>query len=163
MACFLDSYFLNEDQKRALIFIKEVGAIDNSSNRQLNAIDVLKASFDLRFLREKEILEQKGKGKSTYYIPGPLFTKHSVEGSLGTPVMGPSAPLLDLSAPADPDSKESHSTLPIEDFKSLHKELIKELPATLLARIDFLHERINDKKVLEQLVIDLCDWKPLEL
>ena len=65
-----DSYALNEDQKKALIFVKELGGIDNNAYRQLNTVDTLKASQDLRDLKRKEILDQKGKGKATYYMLG---------------------------------------------------------------------------------------------
>lgn len=59
---------LNTEQKKGLIFIREAGAIDNSTYRQLNACDVLKASNELRSLRDKGLIEQKGKGRATYYI-----------------------------------------------------------------------------------------------
>lgn len=61
---WLDSfkkYDLNESQKKGLIFLREAGAIDNSTYRQLNACDVL---------RDKELVVQKGKGRATYYIRG---------------------------------------------------------------------------------------------
>lgn len=38
-----DSYALNEDQKKALIFVKELGTIDNNGYRQLNTVDTLKS------------------------------------------------------------------------------------------------------------------------
>jgi predicted HTH transcriptional regulator len=75
-----EEYQLSDAQKIGLIFLREVGAIDNSSYRQLNGYDVLKASSDLRALRDFEILDQKGKGRSTYYISGlnfKLFDKKS--------------------------------------------------------------------------------------
>mgnify|MGYP007030457029 FL=1 len=60
---------LSDGQKRGLILLREIGAIDNSSYRQLNGVDILRASQDLRSLREKDIVIQKGKGRATYYIP----------------------------------------------------------------------------------------------
>lgn len=70
----------SHNQKRALIFLKEVGAIDNSSFRQINGVDTLKASADLRDLRSKSILDQKGKGKATYYVGGSNFVRTPAEG-----------------------------------------------------------------------------------
>ena len=58
-----DSYALNEDQKKALIFVKELGAIDNNAYRQLNTVDTLKASQDLRDLKRKELLIKREKEK----------------------------------------------------------------------------------------------------
>ena len=61
---------LKDSQKQALIFVREVGAIDNITYRQMANCDTLKASNDLRFLRNNNFLKVKGKGKSTYYISG---------------------------------------------------------------------------------------------
>lgn len=60
---------ITDGQKRGLILLREIGAIDNSTYRQLNGIDVMKASQELRNLREKDIILQKGKGRATYYVP----------------------------------------------------------------------------------------------
>jgi len=48
--------------------LREIGAIDNSSYRQLNGVDLMRASQELRNLREKDIVLQKGKSRATYYI-----------------------------------------------------------------------------------------------
>lgn len=64
---WLDSfrqYNLSEDQKLALIFVREVGAIDNDALRQLTGAKRLKAGKYLRELRLNELLTQKGTSKS---------------------------------------------------------------------------------------------------
>ncbi len=61
---------LNDAQKRSLIFVRETGAVDNQTYRQLNGVDTLGASTDLRYLRDVNLLEKKGKGSTTYYVPG---------------------------------------------------------------------------------------------
>jgi ATP-dependent DNA helicase RecG len=55
---------LSEDEARALIFVREVGAINNSAYRDINRLDTLTASGHLRRLRDLDLLEQKGKGAS---------------------------------------------------------------------------------------------------
>lgn len=55
---------LSDAQKQALIFVREVGAIDNHSYRQMADCDTLKASSDLRALKSYHLLKTKGKGKS---------------------------------------------------------------------------------------------------
>lgn len=57
-----------DSQKQALIFVREVGAIDNTAYRQMAGCDTLKASNDLRLLRNHNLLKSKGKGKATYYV-----------------------------------------------------------------------------------------------
>jgi len=55
--------------KTALVFVREVRAIDNQTYRQMAGCDTLKASQDLRKLRDCGLLRQKGSGVSTYYVP----------------------------------------------------------------------------------------------
>lgn len=64
---------LGDSQRYALIFLREQGAINNQTLRQLTGSDVLTASQDLRKLRELGLLSQRGKGSATYYLPGPHF------------------------------------------------------------------------------------------
>ena len=56
---------LNDNQKLALIFVREVGAIDNTSYRQLCGMNRIEAGVDLKSMRKQELLEQKNVGKST--------------------------------------------------------------------------------------------------
>jgi len=81
---------LSDPQKEALIFVREVGAIDNQTYRQMADCDTLRASTDLRALKNYDLLKPKGKGKATYYIPGD---------TLSTPPPGINTPLSELSAP----------------------------------------------------------------
>lgn len=60
---------LTDPQKQALIFVREVGAIDNQTYRQMADCDTLKASTDLRMLKSHNLFTSKGKGKATYYVP----------------------------------------------------------------------------------------------
>lgn len=64
---------LTEDQMRALIFMREVGAIDNSTYRSLTQSDTLGASKSHRHLRSLNLISDRGSGARTYYLPGPTF------------------------------------------------------------------------------------------
>lgn len=67
-------YSLNNEQRLALVFVREVGAIDNMTYRQLNSnINNQKASYDLHDLCSQGLIEQKGQSRSTYYIAGEKF------------------------------------------------------------------------------------------
>ncbi len=69
------SHNLTSDEARALIYVREVGEIDNGTYRTLNSADTLDASKHLRRLRDVRILEQHEKGRSTYYVGGERFTE----------------------------------------------------------------------------------------
>ena len=64
---------LNDTQKTALIFVRELGAIDNATFRQIGYSDTLKASKALRDMRDMDLLIGKGRGSASYYVPGPMF------------------------------------------------------------------------------------------
>ena len=145
-------YQLEDSQKRALIFVKEVGAIDNAAHRQLNGMDTLHASADLRGLRDRDILLQKGKGRYTYYIPNPAcrYWEDVSSKNLSAPANNLSAPVDDLSAPVDDLSA------PVDEA------LVHQLPEELRVKLGQLPQRISDSSILDEIVIELCAWKSLK-
>jgi ATP-dependent DNA helicase RecG len=89
---------LSDAQKQALVFVREVGAIDNQTYRQMADCDVTQASRELRQMKHHGLMDAKGKGKGTYYVPGPLLSTPPPDLStpplsLSTPPPGPSVPL----------------------------------------------------------------------
>jgi len=74
-----ENFDLSDNQKKALIFVREVEAIDNASYRQISYCDVSKASSDLRKLKGYDLLISKGKGRATYYVPGKGINKLPAE------------------------------------------------------------------------------------
>jgi ATP-dependent DNA helicase RecG len=60
---------LSDEEARALVFMRETGAIDNAAYRAVNRTDTLAASAHLRRLRDLGLLEMKGSGSRTYYVP----------------------------------------------------------------------------------------------
>jgi ATP-dependent DNA helicase RecG len=60
---------LDDEQARALVFVREAGAITNAALLSISHIDVLTVSQHLRRLRQNDLLLQKGKGAQTYYVP----------------------------------------------------------------------------------------------
>ena len=63
------SYDLSNEQKLALVFVREVGAIDNATYRQLDAtITHGRARVEIHKLCELGFIEKRGQGRNTYYI-----------------------------------------------------------------------------------------------
>lgn len=131
--------FANEPEKKTLVFVREVGAIDNITNRQVNGIDVVKASTDLRILREKEILQQKGKGRYTYYIPGPHFIASVPTPAANTPATGLNTPAAGLNTPA-----------------------IDVLPGDIKEKIEALGKRTNDARKIKNIIAAICSTAPFK-
>ena len=62
-------HHLTDEEARTLIIVREKGAISNAEYRTIHAVDTLTASSHLRRLRDLGLLEQKGRGNTTFYIP----------------------------------------------------------------------------------------------
>jgi ATP-dependent DNA helicase RecG len=133
----LKQFELNDSQKKCLIFLREAGAIDNSTYRQLNACDVLKASIELRLLRDKDLITQKGKGKATYYIAG---------NNLKTEPLELNTEPLEL------------NTEPLA-LNTEPQVLIQELPSVLRDKIVALGIRENDSNKIKNIIFELCQFK----
>lgn len=139
-----DNYNLNESQKRAIIFTREVGAIDNSVYRQINNLDKIKASIDLRDLKDKEIFEAKGKGKATYYIPGINLNYDKKENGESEPVREESEPVRGESEPVQRESEPVRLLL-IDKLSPALKEKLKKYSGRVM------------KKDMEDFICELCD------
>ena len=126
-------YDLSDSQKQALIFVREVGAIDNSTYRQMADSDTLKASNDLRLLKTHTLLNPKGKGKATYYVAG--IGLSTLPQELSAPVPEISAPPQELSAP-------------VNEISTLTKEILE--------RIEQLNQREHDIEKVKSIILDMC-------
>jgi len=149
------SFNLSEEQKMALVFVREVGAIDNSSFRQLCGVTSRDASGFLRDLHSKKLIHQKGQRKSTYYVPGNALLPHKSEQATK-----PS----DLSTMAKPiPTMESDLPTMGTDQPTMAVEKIKEaLSLDLKEKLNSLKSR-NDKEEIKDLIYDLCRWKELSI
>ena len=127
---------LTDDQKRALIFVREVGAIDNASYRNLTQVDTMASSRSLRRLRSLDLLEDRGSGARTHYVAGPAL-------------------LAELNMDAPPHVDELSM-----DAKG--HDIFFDLPQALKVRVKNaqLSKRADPEKTRD-LIVSLCKWQPL--
>ncbi len=137
---------LSDGQKQALIFVREVGAIDNQTYRQMTDCDTLKASNELRTLKSYNLFTPKGKGKATYYIGGKIL--QTVTTTLITPAQHLSTPAQHLSTPVEPLST------PPQDLSTP--------PQDLLDRIEQIKDREHDVEKVKNIIKDLCTFKTMK-
>lgn len=130
------SHNLNEDQMRALIFVREVGAIDNSAYRSLTQTDTLTASKSLRRLRELDVLEDRGSGSRTYYVAGAAMRGASV---------------------SDEEIARSSGITTDNRRRSVTQA---DLPSNLRLALNSIGRRILPEE-MEILITGLCAWRPL--
>ncbi len=133
-----NGYDLTEDQMRALVFVREAGAIDNSAYRGLMHVDTLTASKDLRSLKASGLLDDRGSGSRTYYVAGPALQDFLADDGS----MHAKAPSIISNSP-----------------QSEHLD-VEALPMGLRARVGALGKRVQPE-VAETLIRDLCAWQPL--
>lgn len=162
---------LSDEDARALVYLREVGAIDNATYRDLNRTDTLNASVRLRRLRDLALLEMKGSGSRTYYVPGAAFVasfrpvsgdSHQSGGDQhvripADPLFIQSDPRTDASNPVSMSSDSHHLLVTISE-DSHH--LPEDMPTALRARIPPLRSKPR-REVMSSLIVDLCRWRPL--
>ncbi|MDR2207819.1 MAG: hypothetical protein LBE22_02445 [Azoarcus sp.] len=160
LARFKDLHLSNEEA-RALVMAREIGAIDNASYRNLNKVDTLAASAALGRLRDAGLLSQRGRGSATWYQPTEKLVGESDDQDEG---MG------DLSSKSGSLSSKSDALSSKSDSLSskLDKErnaLLNELPGQMAARVGGIGQRHPPEQVRE-LVAELCHlraWRVEEL
>lgn len=176
LAQFKDLHLSNDDA-RALVFVREAGAIDNAAYRGLVKVDTLAASGALRRLRDAGLLSQRGRGSATYYVPTDLLATRAIAGESGPPETSTSGTpaesglssklpslssnLLGLSSNSDPLASKQSTDLDADKRRAL----LNELPGELAAKIGAIGQRHPPQEVRD-LVVALCrerDWRVEEL
>ena len=141
LARFKDAQ-LSSDEAKALIVVREAGAIDNAGYRALNKVDMLSASAALRRLRDAGLLVQKGRGSATYCVPADrlgLEGEALSSGDLSSKLSGLCSNPEALSSKSDdpssnppaPDAKVSSARF----NEAARRFLLDSLPGSLAARL----------------------------
>lgn len=149
--------------------MREAGAIDNATYRALNKVDTLAASAALRRLRDGGLLDQKGRGSATYYVPterlGLASSAAGSDGALsGNPPALSSNPDGLSSKPGDLSSNPPAPAGARFDDPARHA-LLDDLPGSLAARLGAIGQR-HPPQEIQNLVVELCalrDWGTDEL
>ena len=174
---------LVNEQKLALVFVREVGAIDNATYRQLDSsITHARARLEIHKLCNLGFLEKKGQGRNTYYIRTSkvvslgerllpqderLLPQHGTlgekippqHGTLGEKIPPQHGTLGKKIPPQGEKIPPQHGTFEIESQPKSRNELLRELPKGLQERVAKLGKWASREKV-SQLLVDLCAFKP---
>jgi len=174
LAQFRDAQ-LSPDEAKALIVVREAGAIDNASYRALNKVDTLGASAALRRLRDAGLLVQKGRGSATYYVPAdrlglgdpattggadsalssnPATHPHQSSGLSSNPGALSSNPGALSSNPGGLSSNPPGTN----GQDAARTTLLDDLPGSLAARLGAIGQR-HPPHEIQDLVVALCSQR----
>lgn len=165
LARFKDAQ-LSPDEAKALIVVREAGAIDNAAYRALSKVDTLAASAALRRLRDAGLLVQKGRGSATYYVPAErlgLGERSAFvggdEGLSGNPE-GAAAQIGGLSSnpeglSSNPADLSSNRVSPGAADDERRAALLDDLPGSLAARLGAIGKR-HPPQAVQDIVETLC-------
>lgn len=143
----------SDDDRRALIFVREVGAIDNATYRSFSGADTLTASSRLRSLRDSDLLEMKGRGNGTYYVPGKgMQAAVSAAKSVGTAVKSEGIDPKSVGIEAKPEGIKTEP-------KSSEDEL-EQPPDPVQRLLNRLPQKASEE-IVKRVVLALCEWRDL--
>ena len=161
-------YDLNNEQKLSLIFIRELGAIDNITYRQLDSdITSRKATFDLHRMCKEGLFELKGQKRNAYYVAGPefiLLNSNPVE-EISRPTEEISRLIEEISRPTEEISRPTEEiSRPTEEISRPAEEISRPMgfPENIQNRILDL-KKWTPASEMKTLIIDMCTIKPLGL
>ena len=134
---------LSAEEAKALIVIREMGAITNADYRVINNVDTLTASSSLRKLRDLDLLHMKGQGNKTYYMPTvKLFSESK---TIGTPDITTGTPDITTGTPdittGTPDIMENN------------------LPDKVRNKVQKLTKR-TPRSEIKSLILEICSIRP---
>jgi ATP-dependent DNA helicase RecG len=137
---------LSEEDRHAMIFLREMGAINSRAYRSICGRDELDAGRSLKNLRDRGFIELRGATDVYYVMSDKVVTKHDAVVTSARKVgsdrtKSGKVGLTQLPNPAD-----------LEPFASP--------PAELQEKLNLLRKTAKPE-VIRQLILELCGWKEL--
>ena len=142
------AYELNDNQRTALVFLREVGAIDAIAYRQLTGCNPKLIAKELAGIKDQGLMIQKGRTRGTYYVPSETLLEVSQHQIANTT---PSAANTTPSA-ANTTPQSANTTISATSTILLPKDLKDDL-AKLKGK--------TSAEVLSGLIVRLCSCCPM--
>ena len=92
-------YELNDNQRTAIVFLREVGALDALAYRQLTGCPTKRVARDLAGLKAQGLMIQKGRARGAYYVPSEMLLMSTPRPVMSTPQAVMSTPRPVMSTP----------------------------------------------------------------
>ncbi len=138
------NYDLTDNQKTALIFMREVGAVDNITYRQLTGVSAREAASEIKQIESYGLIKLNGQGRRAYYTPTEklmaLLTKGATSDANNATGYADNVPSFGSNV------STSESNVPTSE---------SNVPTSLQTKIDNLGRRVPISQ-LQEIVIELC-------
>jgi ATP-dependent DNA helicase RecG len=166
-------YELNNEQKLSLVFIRELGAIDNITYRQLNSdITSRKATFDLHRMCQEGLFELRGQRRNAYYVAGQEFVRlNSIGDDLNSRGDGENGRVDGEMCRADGEMCRADGEMCRADeeisradgeISRANGEISRVFPETIIDRIRGI-KKWAPAYEMEKLILEMCEIEPLSL
>ena len=174
------TYDLNDNQRTALVFLREVGAIDAIAYRQLTGCKPKLVANELAGMKDQGLMTQKGRTRGTYYVPAgsleesikeALSTGAKVEnapaGEGNAPAQGESAPVKGLTSQAQAVMSTAKGVMmtPLAVMSTAQDAMMTprqgDIPDVLQKKIAALKRRVPSK-VMQSVIVELCAVRAME-
>jgi ATP-dependent DNA helicase RecG len=93
------AYELNDNQRTALVFLREVGALDAVAYRQLTGCNPKLVAKELAGIKTQGLMIQKGRARGTYYVPSETLLMSTPQAETTTPRTEMSTPQAETTTP----------------------------------------------------------------
>jgi len=144
------AYELNDNQRTALVFLREVGAIDAVAYRQLTGCKPKLVAKELAGIKDQGLMIQKGRTRGTYYVPAGRL-EESIEDEKHK---------LISQAIAETTTPRAVITTPPGETTTPQTEITTPLPKDLIKDLENLKQHEPSQRV-KKLILRLCEVHPM--
>ncbi len=178
------AYGLNDNQRTALVFLREVGAIDAVAYRQLTGCSPKLVAKDLAGIKDQGLMVQKGRARGTYYVPAEILlediknenrgltsqpqglisqvsTVTTTPTTVTTTPQGENAPAQGENAPAQGENAPAQGeNAPAQGENAPVQSIGKLIPLALEEKIGGLGHHVK-AEILHDIIVELCKVRPM--
>ena len=159
------AFQLNDNQRTALVFLREVGAIDAVAYRQLTGCNPKLVAKELAGIKDQGLMIQKGRARGTYYVPSETLLMSTPQPVNTTP-QAVTGTVRAVTATA-----QGHISQPRGLISQPHGLISQphgfisqppdgDMPIVLAERLKVFPRRTKGDGELLSIIVDLCAWRP---
>ena len=156
------AYELNDNQRTALVFLREVGAIDAVAYRQLTGCSPKLVAKELAGIKDQGLMIQRGRARGTYYVPAEILLEGTKKENSG---LTSQASAVTTTPRAVMSTAQGVMMTPLAVMSTAQDVMMTprpgEIPDVLQKKILALKRRVPSK-VMQSVIVELCAVRAME-